>query len=82
MLPIDIEYIKATGVMFDVPKYSKMLQFVAKDYQINCEFFHNLIEIKNGNVAVFQNVATKDKVEKNFDFLHMVPPMGPHQFIS
>lgn len=51
-LPIDVEYIKAPGVMFGVPKYAEALTKVAKDFDIKCTFQHNLVEIKD-DVAVF-----------------------------
>ncbi len=44
--------------MFGVPKYSEALTKVAKKLDIECTFFHNLVEIKD-DIAVFQNLQTK-----------------------
>lgn len=67
--------------MFGVPKYSEALAKIAKKYDIECKLSHNLVEIK-GDIAVFENLQTKQKIEKHFDFLHMIPPMSAHKYIS
>lgn len=36
----------------------------------------------SGNEATFQNIDTKELIVKKFDFLHVVPPMGPHDYIA
>ena len=43
---------------------------------------HELIEIKNKNTALLKNLATGETIEKNFDFLHLIPPMSAHKYIS
>ncbi len=48
--------------MFGVPKYAEALTKVAKKFDINCTFSHNLIEIKDSNTAIFENLQTKEKV--------------------
>jgi hypothetical protein len=44
---------KASDVMFSVPKYSAALKDVANQYKIQVNFKHNLVEIKDNNIAVF-----------------------------
>lgn len=80
-LPIDIEFFKTNAVMFGVPKYSQTLATVAADYNIKTTFKAPLIKVQ-GNEATFQNLDTKELIVKKFDFLHVVPPMGAHSYIS
>lgn len=77
----EIEYIKAPAVMFGVQKYSEALTKVAANYDIQVTFKHKLAEIK-GDTAIFEHVETGEKLEKNFDFLHVVPPMSSHTYIT
>ena len=42
---------------------------------------HKLMKVK-GNEATFENRITKQLVTRKFDFLHAVPPMGPHPYIA
>jgi NADPH-dependent 2,4-dienoyl-CoA reductase/sulfur reductase-like enzyme len=67
--------------MFGVQKYAQSLVKIAAEYNIKCSFNTNLIEI-NGSKAIFENLQTKEKIEKNFDFLHLVPPMSAHKYIA
>lgn len=67
--------------MFGVPKYSQKLTEVAASYNIKTTFKHPLVKVE-GNQATFQNADTKELVVKPFDFLHVVPPMGPHTYIA
>lgn len=80
-LPIEVELMKTNAVMFGVPKYSKTLEQVAADYGIKTSFKHPLVKV-SGNKATFQNSDTKELVTKDFDFLHVVPPMGAHSYIA
>jgi len=63
--------------MFGVPKYSQTLTEVAAGYNIKTTFKHPLVRV-TGNEATFQNLDTKELIKRNFDFLHVVPPMGAH----
>lgn len=80
-LPIEVEFYKTVAVMFGVPKYSQTLTRVAASYGIKTTFKTPLIKVK-GNEATFQNLDTKELTVKQFDFLHVVPPMGPHSYIA
>lgn len=76
-----VEYIKNGGVMFGVPKYSKSLETVAKNYGIDVTFSHNLVEVSKDE-AVFEDLNTKERISKKFDFLHIVPPMSAPGFLK
>ena len=80
-LPISVEFMKTIGVMFGVPKYAQALTKVANSYNIKTTFKHPLIKIE-GNKAIFENADTKEQVTKEFNLLHVVPPMGPHAYIA
>jgi len=67
--------------MFGVPKYSKTLEQVAAEYGIKTTFKHPLVKV-SGNKATFQNLDSKELVTRDFDFLHVVPPMGAHSYIA
>lgn len=77
----DVEFFKHDPVLFRVPKYSQGLTKYAQKYHINVNFTHNLVELTD-KTATFENINTKEKVTKEYDFMHAVPPMSPHAFIK
>lgn len=79
--PINISF--ATGIpqMFGVKKYSATLEELRKERGVEGLFQHDLISI-DGNIATFARVDGKEQVKKQFDFLHVVPKMGPHAFVK
>jgi NADPH-dependent 2,4-dienoyl-CoA reductase/sulfur reductase-like enzyme len=54
---------------------------VAAGFDIKTTFKHPLVKV-SGNEATFQNIDTKELITRTFDFLHVVPPMGAHEFIA
>ncbi|CVL07129.1 probable sulfide:quinone oxidoreductase, mitochondrial precursor [Fusarium proliferatum] len=77
--PIKITFATGLPVMFGVPKYSAELEKLRQERGVEGLFQHDLVAIE-GNNAVFAN--GQDKVTKPFDFLHVVPKMGPHAFVK
>lgn len=74
---IKSEFVTGLPVMFGIPYYNKPLDALRQERGIPATFNSNLIEIKK-NVAIFQGTTgEKSKIEKEFDFLHVVPPQGP-----
>jgi sulfide:quinone oxidoreductase len=73
----------ATGlsVMFGVPKYSAKLDELRQQRAVEGCFQHDLVAI-NGNTAIFNLLGTQRQLTKHFDFLHVVPKMGPHSFVN
>ena len=67
--------------MFGIPKYSEILAQIAKQYVVGVTFRHNLVEVTKDK-AIFQNLDTKETIEKLYDFLHIVPPMSPAPFLK
>lgn len=72
----------ATGLptMFGVPKYSAKLEELRQERGVEGLFQHDLIAVQ-GNTAVFSCPDGKEQ-RKQFDFLHVVPKMGPHPFVK
>ncbi|KAI4788797.1 sulfide,quinone oxidoreductase/flavo-binding protein, partial [Aureobasidium sp. EXF-8845] len=79
--PIKISFATALPVMFGVPKYSATLEELRKERGVEAMFQHDLVEV-NGDKAIFARLDGSEKVTKRFDLLHVVPKMGPHNFIK
>lgn len=76
----------ATGgpAMFAVPKYSKALEELRVKRRVEGLFQHNLVSVDAANkVATFKNLAADGKeVQKEFGFLHVVPPQKPFDWVA
>ncbi|POS75604.1 Sulfide:quinone oxidoreductase/flavo-binding protein [Diaporthe helianthi] len=76
----------ATGgpAMFAVPKYSKALEELRVKRRVEGLFQHNLVSVDAAKkVATFKNLAADGKeVEKEFGFLHVVPPQKPWDWVA
>lgn len=70
--------------MFAVPKYSQALESLRQQRNVEGLFQHNLIAVDSkSNVATFKNLADGGKeVQKPFDFLHVVPPQKPWDWVA
>lgn len=79
--PINISFATGLPVMFGVPKYSQALNKLREERNVEGLFEHDLISIKD-NVATFKSARSKGLVKRDFDFLHVVPKMGPHAFVK
>ncbi|KYR02652.1 putative sulfide quinone reductase [Tieghemostelium lacteum] len=73
---VNMQYNTALLTMFAVKKYADALDTLAKGRGIQQNFQHNLVEIKGETKeAVFETPQGLKKVP--YDFIHVVPPMGP-----
>jgi eukaryotic sulfide quinone oxidoreductase len=79
--PAKIAFATGLPVMFGVPKYNAKLSEFREERGVEGLFQHDLVAI-DGNKAIFALPEGKDQVEKHFDFLHVVPKMGPHAFVK
>lgn len=79
--PIKISFATSLPGMFGVPKYSAKLEELRKERGVEGLFQHDLVAI-DGNTAIFNRLESKDQIKKHFDFLHVVPKMGPHAFVK
>ncbi|GAA5959895.1 hypothetical protein JCM21900_005997 [Sporobolomyces salmonicolor] len=74
----------ATGAptMFGVPKYSAALEKLRQERNVEGAFNHNLVSIDNkARVATFATADGKT-AEREFDFLHVVPPQTSPDFVK
>lgn len=79
--PIKIAFATALPAMFGVPKYSAKLEELRKERGVEGLFQHDLVSI-DGNNATFNRLDSNEKVTRKFDFLHVVPKMGPYAFVK
>ncbi|KIW75203.1 hypothetical protein Z517_11976 [Fonsecaea pedrosoi CBS 271.37] len=79
--PIQISFATALPGMFGVPKYSARLNELRLERGVEALFQHDLVAIE-GNTAIFSRLDQKDQVKRQFDLLHVVPKMGPHEFVK
>lgn len=79
--PVSSQFITGMPSMFSVPHYSKALNAIREEKGIAGEFNTNLIEVKADTKSAIFEITTGDKkgekIEKEFGFLHVTPPMGP-----
>lgn len=78
--PIKISFATGLPTMFGVPKYSAKLEELRKERAVEGLFQHDLVSV-NGNIATFARAGEKELVTRKFDLLHVVPKMGPHEFV-
>jgi eukaryotic sulfide quinone oxidoreductase len=70
--------------MFAVPKYSAALEKLRQERNVEGLFQHNLVGVDaKSKVATFKNMAQDGKeVQREYDFLHVVPPQKPFDFVA
>jgi len=67
---------------FGVPYYRGPLEELLEERGIANIVSHNLVEVRGEEqVAVFQT-GPESQTEMKFDFLHVVPPQGPFEFLA
>ncbi|RKU44443.1 hypothetical protein DL546_007564 [Coniochaeta pulveracea] len=77
--PVHIAFATGLPTMFGVPKYSQALDQLRQERGVEGLFQHDLVAVE-GNQAVF--AKGEEKVTRDFDLLHVVPKMGPHDFVK
>ncbi|MBX2836294.1 MAG: TIGR01244 family phosphatase [Gammaproteobacteria bacterium] len=82
---IDISFNNAGGVLFGVEEYVPALQGYMDRYQASLNFFHNLVAVDGPAKKAWFNVSSPDesvqRVEAEFDMLHVCPPQCAPDFI-
>ncbi|KAI0198523.1 FAD/NAD(P)-binding domain-containing protein [Astrocystis sublimbata] len=80
---IDISFATGGPAMFAVPKYSQVLDALRKERKVEGLFQHNLVSVDaKKKVATFKNLAGNSTVEREFGFLHVVPPQKPWDWVA
>ncbi|MFY2825354.1 TIGR01244 family sulfur transferase [Ruegeria sp. MALMAid1280] len=82
---IDIQFMNAGGVLFGVKDYVPALERYVEKYGATLNFFHNLVAIDGpAKTAVFEAIkpdSDPDKVEVEFDMIHVCPPQTAPDFV-
>ncbi|KAG1715112.1 Sulfide:quinone oxidoreductase, mitochondrial [Nymphon striatum] len=75
----------AGGVLFGVKDYVPALEEYVKKYDATLNFFHNLVAVDGASKKAWFDVAKPDtpteRVEMEFDMMHVCPPQTAPDFI-
>lgn len=82
---IKAEFYNAGAVLFGVADYVPALMEYIKRYDVDLRFGHTLTAVDGpGHVATFARMlpdGTRETVQREFDFLHAVPPQTAPDFV-
>jgi sulfide:quinone oxidoreductase len=82
---VEIEFCTAGAVLFGVADYVPALMDYVRAYGIGLGFGHTLVAVDGpGRVATFVKTladGSKERVVKDFDLLHVVPPQRAPDFV-
>ena len=82
---IDVRFCNAGGVLFGIEHYVPPLMEYVKKYNAGLDFFHNLVavdgEAKKAWFDVSEPGKHKQRVEMEFDMLHVCPPQTAPDFV-
>jgi sulfide:quinone oxidoreductase len=77
-----IIYASATPGIFSVEQFAKPLNEVIARKQIETLYEHKLVEIRPAErKAVFESVNRDDRIEIDYQMIHIAPPQGPPDVI-
>jgi sulfide:quinone oxidoreductase len=83
---IDIHFNNAGGVLFGVKDYVPALEKYVEKYSADLNFFHNLVAVDGPAKKAWFDVAKPDtpveRVEMDFDMMHVCPPQTAPDFIK
>ncbi|KAI2628260.1 FAD/NAD(P)-binding domain-containing protein [Xylaria nigripes] len=83
---VDMTFMTGHPTMFIVPKYSEALDAMRRQRGVGAQFLHQLVAVDSKKkVATFKNLAEGANgalVEKEFGFLHVVPPQKPWDWVA
>jgi sulfide:quinone oxidoreductase len=82
---IDIQFMNAGGVLFGVKDYVPALMEYVQKYDAALNFFHNLVAVDGPAKKAWFDVARPEtpteRIEVEFDMLHVCPPQTAPDFI-
>lgn len=79
---VEIEFTSPGQAIFGVEKYKKSLEKIIKERDIKTHFQINLERIDGINKkAFFRDLQTNQLIEKEYSFIHVVPPMSAPDFL-
>jgi sulfide:quinone oxidoreductase len=82
---IDVQFANAGGVLFGVKEYVPALMDYVRKYNAHLQFHHNLVSIdgpaRRATFEVSVPDAPKQRVDMDFDMIHVCPPQTAPDFI-
>ncbi|MCB0413296.1 MAG: NAD(P)/FAD-dependent oxidoreductase [Bdellovibrionales bacterium] len=79
----EVYFTTASAGMFGVEKYKLALEKIVASRDIKPVLQHNLVEIDGNNKkAFFEKLDSGERVEMDYDMIHVVPPMSAPDFIK
>ncbi len=82
---IETEFCTAGGVLFGVADFVPPLMKYIEKYQVQLNFQQNLVEVDGEAGKAWFEVTdaegNQQRIEKSFDFLHVVPPQRAPRFV-
>lgn len=82
---IEVDFCNAGGVLFGVKQYVPALMEYVRKYDANLKFFHNLVAVDGPARKAWFDVVEEgretQRVELDFDMLHVCPPQVAPDFI-
>jgi sulfide:quinone oxidoreductase len=82
---IDIQFNNAGGVLFGIKEYVPALMKYVEKYDADLNFFHNLVAVDGPAKKAWFDVAKPEteieRVEMDFDMMHVCPPQSAPDFI-
>lgn len=83
---IKVDFNNAGAVLFGVKEYVAPLMQYIQRYKVQLSFNSNLVEVDGPNKKAWFEVKDAQgettRIEKSFDFLHVVPPQSAPDFIK
>ncbi len=80
---VNVNFVKAGGGIFAVPKYAKTLTKVANRYGIERTWLTDLVELRpDKKEAIFEHTQTGEKTTMEYSMIHVTPPMSAPDFIK
>lgn len=79
---VRVSFLNGMPSMFAVPKYSAVLEELRKERQVEGLFSHNLVKVDASKKVATFSTPDGGSLEREFDFLHVSPPMGPLDVIK
>ncbi|RAS91009.1 pyridine nucleotide-disulfide oxidoreductase (plasmid) [Priestia endophytica] len=79
----NVTFVSANPAIFDVPKYRNVLEKVIERKGIKAYFRSHLTEVDGEKKqAVFEDLETGCNIKKDFQMLHVTPPMEAPTFLK
>ena len=79
----DLRFFTPGGAMFGVPFYAEALDKVMAAYGAKSEFGHKLVAVDGPNKrATFEVGENSERVDFDFEMIHVVPPQSAPDFIK